>query len=111
MDSLCKFGFRRKVRHAVAANCGWFAALGCGAVMWSSTQLWFLRIASASSRAVSFFDTYCVGRLSAFALLQLPDNADISRIAARFDNGVLMVTVKKSQAKPVDVQDIPIGGF
>ena len=43
--------------------------------------------------------------------VQLPDNADLSRIAARFDNGVLTVTVKKDQATAVDVQDIPIGGF
>ena len=41
--------------------------------------------------------------------VQLPDNADLSGITARFDNGVLMVTVKKTRPTPEDVTDIPIG--
>ncbi len=42
---------------------------------------------------------------------QLPDNADISGITARFDNGVLTVTVKKTQPTPVEVTDIPISMY
>ncbi len=41
--------------------------------------------------------------------MQLPDNADLSGITARFDNGVLTVTVKKTRPTPEDVTDIPIG--
>lgn len=42
------------------------------------------------------------------AMPQLPDNSQLTGITAKFDNGVLIVTVPKTIPKEPEVTDIPI---
>ena len=43
--------------------------------------------------------------------VQLPDNAALTSISARFNNGVLIVSVPKIARKEPEVTDIPIDEY
>ena len=43
--------------------------------------------------------------------MQLPDNVQLTNITAKFNNGVLIVTVPKIVPKESEVTDVPIEDF
>ena len=43
--------------------------------------------------------------------MQLPDNAELTSISARFNNGVLIVSVPKIVRKEPEVTDVPIDDY